>query len=87
MDLTPENPWEAKAVLVNALADGKVVTLDSFGCDANLGGDTLIFKIGDSHTLTVSPFWLDDINIDEGPWLDEETDEATEQVKDGMLLM
>jgi hypothetical protein len=72
MDLTPENPWEAKAVLVKALEDGKVVTLDSLDEVSNLCCDELlVFKIGED-TLKVAAFWLDDINIDEGPLLDEE---------------
>ena len=77
MDRTPEKAWEAKAVLGKALNDGETVILDSFGFDANAGGDTLIFKIGDD-TLSVSPFWLDDCNIVDGPMFDEELDDEDE---------
>lgn len=55
-------PHNAKRILRDAISNQQPIVLKQFGYNSNLGGETLIFQIGENDTLEVSPFWLEDEN-------------------------
>ena len=56
-------PETAKQILRDAISDDKKITLLQFGYDANLGGETMIFEVGEDR-LEAGIFYLDDANIE-----------------------
>lgn len=68
------NPVEAAQRITSALENGEDVRLVGKGFDANLGGNTLIFRIGEER-IEFSAMYLDDSFVEDMD-LAEDEDES-----------